>query len=107
METVTLGWVVRIQYQRRIPGDRYLYPKMFWSTLFDDREYAEALFEEWSAFRLPEIEGIGVVFETADGEKCQRCWKILPDVGTHAHPGTCARCDEAALDYIEHQLASM
>ncbi|MEQ9054807.1 MAG: isoleucine--tRNA ligase, partial [Roseovarius confluentis] len=47
------------------------------------------------AFRLPEVEGIGVVFETADGEKCQRCWKILPDVGTHAHPGTCQRCNEA------------
>ncbi|MDO5613163.1 MAG: isoleucine--tRNA ligase [Paracoccus sp. (in: a-proteobacteria)] len=46
------------------------------------------------AFRLPEIPGIGVVFETADGEKCQRCWKILPDVGTHAHPGTCARCNQ-------------
>ncbi|MWD26561.1 isoleucine--tRNA ligase [Aquicoccus sp. SCR17] len=49
------------------------------------------------AFRLPEIEGVGVVFEKAEGEKCQRCWKILPDVGTHKHPGTCARCD-AALD---------
>ncbi|NNE79635.1 MAG: isoleucine--tRNA ligase [Silicimonas sp.] len=47
------------------------------------------------AFRLPETSGIGVVFETADGEKCQRCWKILPDVGTHAHPGTCARCNDA------------
>ncbi|WP_420395864.1 isoleucine--tRNA ligase [Nioella sp.] len=47
------------------------------------------------AFRLPEVEGVGVVFETAEGEKCQRCWKILPDVGTHAHAGTCKRCDEA------------
>ncbi|MDO5632888.1 MAG: isoleucine--tRNA ligase [Paracoccus sp. (in: a-proteobacteria)] len=46
------------------------------------------------AFRLPEIPGIGVVFETAEGQKCQRCWKILPDVGTHQHPGTCARCNE-------------
>jgi isoleucyl-tRNA synthetase len=45
------------------------------------------------AFCLAEIPGIGVVFEAADGEKCQRCWKILPDVGSHAHPGTCARCD--------------
>ncbi|HMQ39979.1 MAG TPA: isoleucine--tRNA ligase [Paracoccus sp. (in: a-proteobacteria)] len=45
------------------------------------------------AFRLPDIEGVGVVFELAEGEKCQRCWKILPDVGNHAHPGTCARCD--------------
>lgn len=47
------------------------------------------------AFRLPEVEGVGVVFETAEGEKCQRCWKILPDVGTHAHPGVCGRCDRA------------
>ncbi|WP_116598059.1 isoleucine--tRNA ligase [Primorskyibacter marinus] len=47
------------------------------------------------SFRLPEIDGVGVVFEKAEGEKCQRCWKILPDVGTHKHPGTCARCDAA------------
>ncbi|WP_127903107.1 isoleucine--tRNA ligase [Solirhodobacter olei] len=47
------------------------------------------------AFRLPEIDGVGVVFEAAEGEKCQRCWKILPDAGSHAHPGTCARCNEA------------
>ena len=39
-------------------------------------------------------EFIGVVFEEAEGEKCQRCWKILPDVGSHDHPATCARCDE-------------
>ena len=45
------------------------------------------------AFRLPEVEGIGVVFEPADGGKCERCWKILPDVGTHKHAGVCARCD--------------
>jgi isoleucyl-tRNA synthetase len=47
------------------------------------------------AFRLPEVEGIGVVFEMADGAKCERCWKILPDVGTHRHAGVCARCDSA------------
>ncbi|MFU8899678.1 MAG: class I tRNA ligase family protein, partial [Roseinatronobacter sp.] len=47
------------------------------------------------AFRLPEVQGIGVIFERAEGEKCQRCWKISPDVGRHAHAGTCARCDSA------------
>ncbi|WGW03696.1 isoleucine--tRNA ligase [Tropicibacter oceani] len=47
------------------------------------------------AFRMPEVEGVGVVFEKADGDKCQRCWKILPDVGTHQHPGTCKRCNDA------------
>jgi isoleucyl-tRNA synthetase len=57
-------------------------------TLTDDPSPAEA-------FRMPETEGVGVVFEKADGTKCQRCWKILPDVGTHAHPGVCGRCDSA------------
>ncbi|PZX19064.1 isoleucyl-tRNA synthetase [Palleronia aestuarii] len=47
------------------------------------------------AFRLPEVEGVAVVFAEAEGEKCQRCWKVLPDVGTHAHPGVCGRCDAA------------
>ncbi|HSF93511.1 MAG TPA: isoleucine--tRNA ligase [Thermohalobaculum sp.] len=46
------------------------------------------------AFRLDDPV-IGVVFEAADGEKCQRCWKILPDVGTHAHDGVCGRCNDA------------
>ncbi|WP_071797723.1 isoleucine--tRNA ligase [Natronohydrobacter thiooxidans] len=47
------------------------------------------------AFRMPEVEGVGVVFERAEGEKCQRCWKITPDVGRYAHPGTCKRCNAA------------
>ncbi|MFA7432427.1 MAG: isoleucine--tRNA ligase [Gemmobacter sp.] len=47
------------------------------------------------AFRLPEVPGVGVVFEPAEGRKCGRCWKILPDVGSHPHPDTCARCNDA------------
>ena len=31
----------------------------------------------------------------APGEKCARCWKVLPEVGSHAgHPGLCLRCVE-------------
>ena len=47
------------------------------------------------AFSLADAPGVAVAFAPAEGEKCLRCWKILPDVGTHAHPGVCARCDEA------------
>ncbi|MFV0360514.1 isoleucine--tRNA ligase [Tropicimonas sp.] len=47
------------------------------------------------AFRLADEDGVAVVFAPAEGEKCLRCWKILPDVGTHAHPGTCQRCNDA------------
>ncbi len=34
-----------------------------------------------------------VEFRPAVGEKCARCWKTLPDVGTHEHPAICERCD--------------
>ena len=47
------------------------------------------------AFRLEDVAGVAVVFRPAEGEKCARCWQILPDVGSHAHAGTCARCDAA------------
>ncbi|MGR3343862.1 MAG: isoleucine--tRNA ligase [Paracoccaceae bacterium] len=46
------------------------------------------------AFRMPDIDGVGVVFELAEGSKCQRCWKILPDVGSHSHTDVCARCEK-------------
>ncbi len=48
-----------------------------------------------TAFKLAEVPEVAVVFEPAKGEKCQRCWKVLPDVGNHKHPGTCARCSDA------------
>ncbi|MEM8582018.1 MAG: class I tRNA ligase family protein, partial [Pseudomonadota bacterium] len=47
------------------------------------------------AFTLPDVPGVGMVFRQAQGQKCQRCWKILPDVGMHANPGVCSRCNEA------------
>ena len=47
------------------------------------------------AFTLPDTAGVGVVFAKADGEKCARCWKVLPDVGKHSHEGVCGRCDTA------------
>ncbi|MDR3518367.1 MAG: isoleucine--tRNA ligase [Azospirillaceae bacterium] len=48
------------------------------------------------AFTLPEIPGIGVVFAVAVGDKCERCWKLLPEVGADPdHPTLCRRCADA------------
>lgn len=47
------------------------------------------------AFKLPDVAGVSVVFAEAAGGKCARCWRVLPDVGTHQHPETCARCNDA------------
>ncbi|AXI45681.1 isoleucine--tRNA ligase [Sulfitobacter sp. SK012] len=52
------------------------------------------------AFRMPETDGIAVVFAKAEGEKCERCWKVLPDVGTHSHSGVCGRCDKAVTEVL-------
>jgi isoleucyl-tRNA synthetase len=45
------------------------------------------------AFSLDDTAGVGVVFAMAEGSKCERCWKTLPDVGTYSHSGVCARCE--------------
>ena len=47
------------------------------------------------AFMLEDVPEIAVHPALAEGEKCARCWRILPDVGDHAHPGLCGRCDTA------------
>ncbi|KIT14534.1 isoleucine--tRNA ligase [Jannaschia aquimarina] len=47
------------------------------------------------AFRGEGSDGVAVVFAHAEGGKCLRCWKVLPDVGHHGHDGVCGRCDGA------------
>jgi isoleucyl-tRNA synthetase len=48
------------------------------------------------AFTLPDVPGIAVAFQNAEGHKCERCWRVLPEVGRPpAKPGLCLRCTEA------------
>lgn len=48
------------------------------------------------AFHLPDVPGIGVVPVLSDGTKCGRCYKLLPDVGSHTgYEGLCGRCVDA------------
>jgi isoleucyl-tRNA synthetase len=76
------------------------------ATLFDDVDLGEIAITSGAtvsteaapegAFRLPEVPGAAAWFQPAIGEKCARCWMILPEVGTHpAHPDLCNRCNEA------------
>ena len=46
------------------------------------------------AFTLDEVAGVGVVVERAEGERCERCWRVLPEVGAAA-PELCRRCADA------------
>ena len=48
------------------------------------------------AFTLDDVAGASVVCELAEGAKCARCWKVLPDVGaTPGFAGLCGRCVDA------------
>ncbi|MDD3371238.1 MAG: class I tRNA ligase family protein, partial [Alphaproteobacteria bacterium] len=47
------------------------------------------------AFVLPDVDGVGVAVGLAQGKKCERCWQVLPEVGTHGDfPDLCSRCRE-------------
>jgi isoleucyl-tRNA synthetase len=47
------------------------------------------------AFKLSDVPGVAVVIELAEGEKCARCWMILPDVLDHPDTHLCDRCTHA------------
>ena len=48
-----------------------------------------------SAATFAETPGDTIVARKAPGEKCARCWKVLTEVGTTAHPTLCVRCTDA------------
>jgi isoleucyl-tRNA synthetase len=52
------------------------------------------------AFKIDEVQGAAVSFAKAEGAKCARCWKILPEVGkSAAHPHLCLRCEAAVSEH--------
>jgi isoleucyl-tRNA synthetase len=45
------------------------------------------------AFALPDVPDIGVRVTAAVGERCERCWRVLPEVGQMPqHADLCRRC---------------
>ncbi len=75
-------------------------------ALLDDVDFAEICISStlalsvgtppMEAFTLSDVPDIGVVFTQAEGQKCERCWKILPEVGQKKeHPNLCLRCYDA------------
>ncbi|WP_373236598.1 isoleucine--tRNA ligase [Cohaesibacter celericrescens] len=53
------------------------------------------------AFVLEDVAGIGVVPALAEGNKCQRSWKILPEVGTDPDYPDLSLRDAAAIREID------
>ncbi len=49
------------------------------------------------AFRLDGVPMVTVAFHMADGHKCDRCWRILPEVKPEMK--LCLRCEEAVAEW--------
>jgi isoleucyl-tRNA synthetase len=48
------------------------------------------------AFKLDDVQGVAARVEAAQGHKCERCWKVLPEVGSlQTRPTLCLRCADA------------
>lgn len=48
-----------------------------------------------NALTLDDVDHVGVVVNVAEGQKCERCWKITKDVGLSDHyPDICKRCED-------------
>ena len=47
-----------------------------------------------------ESAGVGVTVGLAEGDKCGRCWRVLPEVGHLAgHADLCRRCADAVATH--------
>ena len=56
------------------------------------------------AYSLEDVPGISVVPGMADGGKCQRCWKVLPEVAVEpdAENDLCGRCADVVAHLDGH-----
>jgi CheY-like chemotaxis protein len=55
----------------------------------------EAAAPPTGSFMLADVADIGVVVSAAPGERCERCWRVLPEVGhVPGHDDLCRRCAE-------------
>ena len=54
-----------------------------------------------NAFVLEDIDDVSVVSEIAKGNKCARCYRVLPEVGTIlGYEMACGRCADAVARYL-------
>ncbi|WP_072396915.1 isoleucine--tRNA ligase [Hyphomicrobium sp. CS1GBMeth3] len=59
-----------------------------------------------NAFTLPDVPGVGVVVQRAEGRKCARSWRITQDVGSDpGYPDLSAR-DAAAVRELEERAGA-
>lgn len=87
----------------------YLYPDAETRELLSKFDKLEELFIVSQVHILPEgadvpecaqiLKKVAVEVKPAEGEKCERCWIVTPEVGTHDHhPSLCTRCNDVITE---------
>jgi isoleucyl-tRNA synthetase len=65
------------------------------ATLLDAAEWSEIAIVS-SVLIVPDTDESPARVTPASGDKCARCWRVLPEVGSNAtHPTLCLRCSDA------------
>ena len=58
-------------------------------------------------FTLSDVQGVGVAFAKAEGNKCLRCWKVMPEVGSDPdYPDLSPRDADAVRNFLENREAA-
>ncbi len=51
-----------------------------------------------------QAKGLAVQVSVAEGEKCERCWIVTPEVGKNIeHPTLCSRCNDVVSEHFHEQ----
>ena len=111
---VVTGALEKERAEKRIGSSLQAVPQVFTTPetaqLFDGIDGAELFITSGAefpadpapadAFTLDEVADVAVVPGLAGGEKCERCYQVLDDVGADAdHPSACARCADAVRHF--------
>jgi isoleucyl-tRNA synthetase len=112
LRRVVTGAMERARNEKKIGSSLQAHPHVYMKpehkALLEGLDFAEICISSGitlsqgaapaDAFTLPDIAEVGVVSGAAQGVKCERCWQVLPEVGSHAdHPDLCNRCHDAVL----------
>jgi isoleucyl-tRNA synthetase len=74
--------------------------------LLDEAEWAEVAIVSSLRF-APAAAAPAAHIGRAEGQKCARCWRVLPEVGTDArHPALCLRCTDAVESGLSYRAAA-
>ncbi len=75
--------------------------------LLSDEEWAEVAIVSQLCSSVNTGGEMSAIIEPAPGERCARCWRVLPEVGHQpGHPTLCARCTDAVASGLVCKVAA-